>query len=91
MAQGKTPPDRWPAGKLENDFLVSHFPTGPTPADSLYPQPFSFSLNRTFHLSQKPDTLICYQQVLRNLNLRAWITSFAFQLEFSTGMRSDVS
>lgn len=51
-----------PDGKLENESLVSHFPTGPTTTDTLNPSLFFYSYNRTFHLLQKPDTLICYQQ-----------------------------
>ena len=53
----------WPDGKLETESLVSHFPTGPTTTTD-FPLPYLFyhSSNRTFHLSQKPDTLICYQQ-----------------------------
>lgn len=57
---------RWPDGKLENESLVSHFPTGPTTTTN-FPHPYLFyhSANRTFHLLQKPDTLICYQQKIR--------------------------
>jgi hypothetical protein len=58
-----THPGPGPDGKLENESLVSHFPTGPTTtADFPHPHLFLQSSNRTFHLLQKPDTLICYQQ-----------------------------